>query len=66
MKRLQETYRPCDAMSMVDERIALNNVKMKKKEDPAKLFERIKAVETKYNTKIRKISETDKIVIVIS
>ena len=39
---------------------------MKKKEEPAKLFERIKAVEVKYNTKTRKISKIDKIAIVIS
>ena len=51
---------------MVDERIALNNIKIKKKEDLAKLFKKIKAIEIKYNKKIRKISQTDKIIIVIS
>ena len=55
MKRLQEKCCPSDTMSMVDERIALNNVKIEKNEDPSKLFERIKAVETKCNTKTRKI-----------
>ena len=66
VKKLQKKYRPCDTMAMVDERIALNEIKMKKNEDPSKLFERIKAVETKYNTKTRKISEADKIAVVIS
>ena len=66
MKKLQEKHLPSDTMAMVDERIALNSIKMKKGEDPSKLFERIKAVETKYNAKARKISETDKIAVVIS
>ena len=66
MKKLQEKYRPSDTMSMVDEIIALNNIKMKKDDDPSKLLERIMVVETKHNTKARKISETDKIAIVIS
>ena len=43
-------------MTLVDERIELNKIKMKKREDPKKLFERIKAVETRFNAKMRKIS----------
>ena len=36
------------------------------KEDPKKLFERIKTVETQYNTKSKKIKEEDKIAVVLS
>ena len=53
-------------MAIVDEWIVLNNIKMKKDKDLTKLFERIKAIEIRYNTKTRKILEANKIAIVIS
>ena len=39
---------------------------MKKNEDSKKLFEQIKEVETRCNTKIRKIKEEDKMAVVLS
>jgi len=66
VKQLEYRYRPSDTMALVDERIALNKISMKKKEDPKKLFERIKEVETRYNTKTRKIKEEDKMAVVLS
>ena len=39
---------------------------MKKNEDPKKLFERIKAVDTTRNTKTKKMQESDKMAIALS
>ena len=39
---------------------------MGQNEDPKKLFEKIKAVETRFNTKTKKISEAEKIAVVLS
>ena len=63
---LQEKYHPSNTMAIVDEYIALNNIKMKANKDPVKLFERIKTVEMRYKIKTRKVSEVEKITIVIS
>ena len=40
-------------MSLVDEKITLNKIQMDSNEDPTKIFDWIKAVETKFNTKIK-------------
>ena len=66
VKQLEERYKPEDIMSLVDEKIALNKIRMGQNEDPKKLFEKIKAVETRFNTKTKKISEAEKIAVVLS
>ena len=66
VKQLEERYKPEDIMSLVDEKIALNKIRMGQNEDPKKLFEKIKAVETRFNTKTKKISEAKKIAVVLS
>ena len=43
-------YVPQDIMSRVELRRAMNKIRMKKREDPANLFEQISALENKYNT----------------
>ena len=44
-------------MSLVDEKIVLNKIRMGQNEDPVKLFNRIVAVEIRFNTKTKKIKE---------
>jgi len=66
VKQLEERYKPEDIMSLVDEKISLNKIRMGQNEDPKKLFEKIKAVETRFNTKTKKISEAKKIAVVLS
>ena len=53
-------------MPLVDEKIATNNIKTKRNEDTKRLFERIKSVETIYNTKTKKTQEADKMTVVLS
>ena len=59
-------YKPDIIISLVDKKVALNKMCMNSNEDPKKLFERIKAVKVRCNTKIKKISKADKITIVLS
>jgi len=66
VKELIKKYKPDDIMSLVDEKVALNKIRMSSNEEPKQLFERIKAVEVQYNTKTKKISEPDKIAVVLS
>ena len=66
VKQLQEKYHLSDTMSLVDKRIELNKIKIGKNEHPKKLFNCIKAVETRFNTKTKKIKEKYKMVVVIS
>jgi len=66
VKQLNDKFRLRDMMSLVNEKMALNDISMKKNQDSKSLFEQIKAVETRFNTKTRKISEADKIAIVLS
>ena len=47
-------------MYLADERMALNGLNVKNHEDPKQFFECIKAVETRFNTKTKKITEADK------
>ena len=44
VKQLQKKVRPYDTMELVEEKTCMNNVKMKRNEDPKRLFERIKSV----------------------
>ena len=59
-KQLQEKFQPCDTMELVDEKIAMNNVKMKRNEDPKRAFERVKSVETMCDAKTKKTQEDEK------
>ena len=53
-------------MSLVGENIALNKIRMGQNEDLVKLFDRIRAVETRFNTKSKKIKEDELIAVVLS
>ena len=54
VNQLLETRKPEGIMSLVDEKIALHKIKMGQNEDPVKLFDRIRAVETRFNTKSKR------------
>ena len=56
-KKLSEKHESEGIMSLVDEKIALNKIRLSAKENPTKLFDRIKAVETRFNTKTTKTKE---------
>ena len=45
IKELIKKYKPDNIMSLVDEKVALNKIRMSSYEEPKQLFERIKAVE---------------------
>jgi hypothetical protein len=47
-KLLKNKFKPDDTMTRVELRQELNKVSMKKTEDPARLFERIAAIENRY------------------
>ena len=66
VKQLQDQFHPCDSTSLAHERMALNYANMKNHEESKRLFERIKAVETRFNTKTNKMTEADKIAVVLS
>ena len=53
-------------MSLVDEKVELNKIRMSPSEDPKNLFDWITAVETQFNTKRHKIKEEEKIAVVLS
>ena len=53
-KGTAQKYKPDGIMSLVDEKIALNQIRMDSNEDTIKIFDRIKEVEHKFNTKIKK------------
>jgi hypothetical protein len=58
-------HRPQDAITKVELRQALNNIKMKKGKDPATPFEQICSIENKCNTATKKIDEDDLIAVVL-
>jgi len=66
VKLLLDKYKPDGIMSLVDEKMALNKIRMGENEHPTKLFDRIKAVETRFNTKTNKIKEEELIAVVLS
>jgi hypothetical protein len=51
--------RPQDAVTRVELRKVLNDIKMKKGKDPATLFEQISSIENKCNAATKKINEDD-------
>ena len=61
-----EKFRPCDTIVLVDDKIAMNNTKMKRNEDPKKSFERIKSVDTMCSIKTKKTQEAGKMEVVLS
>lgn len=66
IKDLTKKYKPEDIMSLVDEKVELAKIRMSSDEEPKKLFDRIIAVETRFNTKTRQIAEAEKIAVVLS
>ena len=62
---LAKKYQPQDTITRVKLRQKLNKIKMKKNEDPAKLFEQISQIENKYNTAAFTIDSADLIAVVL-
>jgi hypothetical protein len=58
-------HRPQDTVTRVELRQALNNIKMKKGEDPATPFEQICSIENKCNAATKKIDEDDLIAVAL-
>ena len=52
-----ERFQPHDIISKAELRRMLGKVSMKKKDDPATLFEQISMIENRYNTSERKVHE---------
>ena len=65
VKELQEKCKPEDMITLVELRQMLSNVKMQPKQDPSTLFEQLSAIENKYNTATRTLSEEDKMATVL-
>ena len=53
-------------MSLVNEKVTLNKIYMGQNENHSKLFDRIKVVETYYNTKTKRIKEKESLVVIPS
>jgi len=53
-------------MSLVNETVELNKIRMSSSENLKLLFDRIKSVETQFNTKTHKIKEEEKIAVILS
>ena len=66
VKQLIEKHKPEGIMSQVDEKIALNKIRMSHNEHPTKLLDHIKAAETRFDAKTNKIKEEELIVVVLS
>ena len=66
VKELLDKYKPSDNMSCVEAQLMLNNVMMKKNDDPSVLFEKISEIQNRYNTVTRKLDEEDLIATVIA
>ena len=62
---LAKKYQPQDTITRVELRQKLNKIKMKKNEDPAKLFEQISQIENKYNTAAFTIDSANLIAVVL-
>ena len=63
---LLKKYKPEDTISRVELRQKMSEVRMKKNDDPATLFEQLSAIENQYNTATQQIDEEDMIATVIS
>ena len=58
---LKEKYAPRDRMATVERTRKLNAIRLKKGENPAKLFEQLKAIDNQFSDLTHKLSEDDKI-----
>ena len=65
VKGLFKKYQPQDMVKLVELRQMLTKITMKKRLDPATLFEQIAAVENCYNTATRKIPQDELIAVVL-
>jgi hypothetical protein len=65
-KALKKKYTPEDTISKVELRRMMNNIKMKKNDDPVELFNQILAVKVRYERPGNAIDENEFIAIVIS
>ena len=53
-------------MSLIDEKVALAKIRMNNADEPKVLFNQIKVVEVRCDTKTKNISELDKMAVVLS
>ena len=58
-------YKPSGDISRAEAWLMLNNVRMKKNDDPSVLFEKIYKIQNRYNTASRKLDDEDLIATVI-
>ena len=65
VEKLKEVYQPKDNITEVDLYEKLMAVKMKKKEDPKKLFEKIASIQNWYNEGTKKIPKEQLIAVVL-
>jgi hypothetical protein len=63
---LFKKYQPQDVVTLVELRMALNKVSMKKNQDPATLFEQLKAIENKYTAESAQLDESEVIATILS
>ena len=65
VKALFHKYKPIDTISRVEMCLKLNQVNMKKTEDPSTLFEQIGSIQNQYNTATRRVDEADLVAVVL-
>ena len=66
VNKSQDKFSSGDSIELVFEIIGLKKIRMRKNEEPKKLFEYIKAVEKAHTTKKKKTQESENIAIVLS
>jgi hypothetical protein len=64
-EQLEEQFAPKDLASKTELRVALNQVKMGKKEDPRELFENLAGIEMRFNTATYPIPQDEVMAVVI-
>ena len=65
VEAVHNKYQPKDTINLVEARLELNKVKIKKDENPAKLFELLSGIENKYNQESVIVDEADLIATVL-
>jgi hypothetical protein len=64
-EQLEAQFAPRDLASKTELRVSLNQVKMGKKEDPRKLFEKLAGIETRFNTATYQIPKDELMAVVM-
>jgi hypothetical protein len=66
VEELQKKYLPLDTMTRIELRTELNNICMKRKENPSALFEHIVSIRNRYNQGTYKVSMDDLFAVVMA